>query len=42
MSNEISLLNDAELEAVSGGIINTSFDGIFGSNSTPRERTSAG
>lgn len=39
MSNEVSLLNDAELEAVSGGIINTSLDSISRLDGTPSGTT---
>ena len=39
MSNEVSLLNDTELEAVSGGIINSSLDGISRLDGTPTGTT---
>ena len=39
MSNEIPLLNDAELEAVSGGMLNTSLDGASRLDGTPPATT---
>ncbi|MBR1155297.1 hypothetical protein [Bradyrhizobium sp. JYMT SZCCT0428] len=42
MSNEVALLNDAELETVSGGVINTNtgLDGIPAGASLSRVKTS--